>query len=338
MLLTLSAGCSKPGYFTVKGDIPDLADKPVKLVIYNSDSVKTLTTQAVNGRFMFRGSSTDYAVAVISAMSSGPSARFIVRNGDKITLSGLSIDSLTVRGSKPNEKIEAFLAENPNLFSSFYSSQASAMPANVSAANKAIADYVDREGTTPAAAFLVAVYYTPTVNPTEAAALLNRFEASADTRSLLASMTEAVKNEINTAGKARVHSFNSPAYGDSTLRYSTAAQSYTILAFTSAETAAQRRNIVDVLSELSQVYPRRSLRIIELSVCGDSATWKSVVQRDTIATWPRILLPGGAASLSIRHLDIAQPPFYILADSTGRQVYRGHSLAAASDSLDLRLR
>lgn len=116
------------------------------MVIYNSDSIKTLSTTASNGHFSLKGSSTDYAIAVLSPMSSGSAVRFLVRNGDKITLDGPTIDSLTISGSKPNEQIAEFLSANPEAFKGFYPSPASSTTLiNAKAANKAITDYVDKE-------------------------------------------------------------------------------------------------------------------------------------------------------------------------------------------------
>lgn len=340
ILTAMSAGCSHSDSFTISGDIKELADRPVKLVVYNSDSVKTLSATAAAGRFTIKGTSADYAIAVLSSMSSGPSVRFLVRNGDKLNLEGPTIDSLTISGSDPNEQIAGFLASNPGSFDGIYPSSPSPSMSSISprAANKAITDYVDKEGTTAAAAFLIAAYYDPTIDPDASTALLNRFNTTDETRSLLASISEAVKNELNTAKTARVHSFNLPAAGDSTVRFSPSTQSYTLLAFTTADTGAKRQKITSRLRELSDSCPRRKLRVIEMSMCGDSATWRSVIKRDTLVNWPRILLPGGPAALQVRHLNIGQLPYYILADSTGRQIYRGSALAAAADSIDRRLK
>lgn len=195
ILTAMSAGCSHSDSFTISGDIKELADRPVKLVVYNSDSVKTLSATAAAGRFTIKGTSADYAIAVLSSMSSGPSVRFLVRNGDKLTLEGPTIDSLTISGSDPNEQIAGFLASNPGLFDGIYPSSPSPSMSSISprAANKAIADYVDKEGTTVAAAFLIAAYYDPTIDPAASTALINRFTTTDETRSLLASISEAVK-------------------------------------------------------------------------------------------------------------------------------------------------
>ncbi len=336
MLMILGAGCSHPDSFTITGKITDFADLPVKVIIYNSDSVKTVSTQAATGRFTLKSSSADYAIAVISSMSSGSSVRLLVRNGEKITLEGPSLDSLTIKGSKANEQIADFIAANPGTFDGIYpASSSSTLPISETAANKVIADYVDKEGTTPAAAFLLAVYYNPTLNPSQAAALINRFDSNEETRSLLASISDAVKNELNTVRSARVHSFNLPAAGDSTVKFSPSAQSYSLLAFTASD--ARRKELTSRLRDLSDTYPRKSLRVIEMSLCGDSATWKSFIKRDTLVNWSRILLPGGPAALQVRHLNIGQAPYYILSDSTGGQIYRGPALDAAIDSLDRRI-
>lgn len=340
MLMILSAGCSHPDSFTITGDIADLESRPVKVVIYNSDSIKTLSAMAVDGRFTLKGSSSRYAIAVLSSMSSGASVRFLVRDGDKIKLNGVSLDSVTVKGSKPNDQIAEFMHDNHELFGGFYPSSSSYSTPSLgyAAANKAIVDYVEKHGTTAAAAFLVAAYYNPTLNPSEAASLLNRFDTDDETRALVSSMNDAVRNELNASKSARIHSFNLPAAGDSTVKFSPSAQSYTLLAFTSSDTGRKRKEITSILHDASDRYPRRSLRVIELSLCGDSSSWKSAIKQDTLVNWSRILLPGGAAALQVRHLNIGQVPYYILADSTGKQLYRGNVVSAAMDSLHKKLR
>ena len=52
------------------------------------------------------------------------------------------------------------------------------------------------------------------------------------------------------------------------------------------------------------------------------------------ATLQQAWAPGGIFARDVDRLAIPSLPYYIIADTAGRQIYRGSSLAAAIDSLD----
>ena len=115
----------------------------------------------------------------------------------------------------------------------------------------------------------------------------------------------------------------------SIIRYSPGMQSYALLVFNDKRTpdSISRR-----LRELRDTLTKRQFQLIEISLAPDSSMWHRMVDNDS-STWHQGWLPGGPSSLHIRRLAVPRTPFYVVADSVGRQCYRGSSFHRADTLL-----
>lgn len=69
----------------------------------------------------------------------------------------------------------------------------------------------------------------------------------------------------------------------------------------------------------------------------DSARWKQATARDS-ATWVQAWAPGSAASVDFQRLAIPALPYFVVADSSGTQVWRGGSVKLMKKNIEQRLR
>ena len=109
------------------------------------------------------------------------------------------------------------------------------------------------------------------------------------------------------------------------MRYVPSQQSYSLLAFTDSR---KPDSIISRLRNLRKSLGKRRLKIIEISLTGDSAMWRASVKGDSM-NWFQAWAPGSTAAREIRRLAVPRAPFYIVADSTGTQLYRGTSAYSA---------
>lgn len=132
---------------------------------------------------------------------------------------------------------------------------------------------------------------------------------------------------------AKIRPFSIYSYGDSTEHYAPGKSSYTLFYFACQE--HRRDTIVKAIEGIYDDYPRRRLKVLDVSFAPDTLAWKR--ERPDSLKWTRVWTPAGVASASFDHLNIPRLPYYIVSDSTGAQVYRGSSVQAALDSLHRRL-
>ena len=73
---------------------------------------------------------------------------------------------------------------------------------------------------------------------------------------------------------------------------------------------------------------------VELDI--DTPAWRRITRPDS-AGWIQAWLPGGTASRGIDSLAVPSLPYFIVADSTGSQLLRTPSAAAARSFIDKRM-
>jgi len=61
--------------------------------------------------------------------------------------------------------------------------------------------------------------------------------------------------------------------------------------------------------------------------------WKKSIENDS-ATWVQGWVVGAASAHSIERLGINRLPFFIIADSTGKQLYRGPSVDSVTHRIE----
>lgn len=96
-LMFSCCSCSDNNEFVIRGEIKDLGHQGVKISYYAVGGIKTMEEVANNGKFEFRGVSSNPTLLTLSNATGGPLAYLIVKNGDEITVKGETSDLMPFR-------------------------------------------------------------------------------------------------------------------------------------------------------------------------------------------------------------------------------------------------
>ena len=178
-------------------------------------------------------------------------------------------------------------------------------------------------------AMLMVTRFRPNGYEMLADSLLNEISPEARPFLVVRSFASPIGDQVSTSARGEVKPFTIYNGKGSIIRYSPGMQSYALLVFNDKRTpdSISRR-----LRELRDTLTKRQFQLIEISLAPDSSMWHRMVDNDS-STWHQGWLPGGPSSLHIRRLAVPRTPFYVVADSVGRQCYRGSSFHRADTLL-----
>lgn len=117
-------------------------------------------------------------------------------------------------------------------------------------------------------------------------------------------------------------------------RYSPSRSSCSLLYFSTVQSG--RDTIISTLRKAFDRYPRRRFKLVDVSFTPDTLSWKNVARMDSVG-WPQVWAVGGVANSVFDELNIPRLPYFIVADSTGKQLYRGASVSRAVSAVNKRL-
>lgn len=318
MVLSLAvASCSKASKFTVEGEIENLGDRMVEMDYYDGHGWQRVTTSTTGGHFMLEGSAEEPTMVALRLTGGDKLVDLLAENGDKlkIKMDFKNPASIEISGNDASRDYGRWMADNAKIISA----------RNVSAINRSVADYVgkNRESMT-STLLLLSRFYMPGYEA-EADSLLQLIDADARPAELVGNINAMLSHQLSADARGEIKPMNLYSRRDSTYRYYPDDQSYTLFVF------SDRQKIDTLTRPLKDVRRRlndRQLAVIEVSLSPDSVEWRRNIASDS-ATWVQTWAPGAAAAAPIRRLAIPRVPFFIVADSTGRQLYRGTSVSAA---------
>lgn len=250
-------------------------------------------------------------------------AECIVSGGDNVKVkfkldsegSG-QVSKVSVKGSKPTDRLRKFETAYDSLIAAGYSADL----------NRAVAGYIDSHRDDPVSTVLLLRYFDARDRETGADSLLRLIDTQARPAALLRNYGAVTAPYLNPGDAERVYNFTLLTERDSvkTIRMNAARQN--LVAFLSPGDEGSKQTAE--LRRLWEEHDTLRLQLIDYCLYGDSAQWRAATSRDSVG-WIRVWAPGGAGGQAVRRLNIPRQPFYILIDSTGRQIYRGSSLEDA---------
>lgn len=327
-LAVLAVACGDDTEFRIAGEVQGLGTRAVNMLYVADGSVRSVSTAAIDGKFDLRGNSSDYTMVelFVGAKGNVPLARMLVKNGQTLHCK-LDIENPSeneIKGNKPSEQWCRFVRDNAAVLYD-------GTPGMV---NSAVKKYVESNPDNIVSSLLMLTSYNSVNNESRADSLFAVIAPEARPAKLVDDYRLLLSYNNSAALNAKVRSFTLYSAGDSLERYSAYKSAYSLLYFTDGTKRSD--TIVRQIRRPYDDYTRRRFRVVEVSFAPDSAAWKRA-SADSLG-WTRVWAPGGVAHSSFDALNIPRVPFYILADSTGAQVYRGSELRQAMDSLDSRLK
>ncbi len=327
LALAVMTACGDDTQFRVTGTVQGLGTRTIYMLYVADGGVRHESQAAIDGKLDLRGASSDYTVVELFSSSRNLLARMLVKNGQTIHCE-LDMDNPYAGRMKGNKVVEQW--------SEWRLLNAGTLESGTPAAiNRAVADYVEsNRDNLLSSALLLTEYYAPD-NESQADSLFALISPQARPDRLVDDYRLLLSYNNNAHLNVRMRPFSLYSYGDSIEHYAPARSSYTLFYFANGH-EHRRDTIVAAIEKVYGNYPRRRLRVLDVSMAPDSAAWRN--ERPDSVAWTRVWAAGGVATSAFDALDIPRLPYYILSDSTGSQVYRGTSVTAALDSLATRLK
>lgn len=329
LLLAMLTGCGNDEEFVIDCDIRGLGPEGVEM-FYINRGVQRSTFHPVDGKVTLRGSSASPTLVDVFTAAGEPLFTCVAANGDELKVK-MALDipgKIEIKGNDASRDYARFITANDSLLRS----------GDVAAINRLVAEEVRSHPDRISSAVILVTHFNARGYELVADSLVNVLKPEARPSGVVGAFPGMVGEQVAADARGPVKAITvycgRQNNRDTTLRYWPSSQSYTLLAFTGRNKGDSVRKI---LRNLTDSLHQRRFKALELSVMADSVAWELSVRRDS-AKWMQGWLPGSVANPAVRNLQIPSAPFFIVADSMGRQVYRGHSLSAASDSIRYRLR
>ena len=291
-LIVTACGADKE--FRVNGRIDGFGTGNLRLVYYNGEGVQSLAATAVDGRFMVTGRLDKEAF----------------------------IRAYTNNGAVVGKRLAKFVEANADIIKS----------GDTAGLNAIIEKYVGDNKNRAVAGVLLADYYTPEGYETRALEMINSLDRDARNTPPLGGLpamllSATVPDDSITLTPVRIF-----GPGDSLSSIDPAAKRMTLLTFTDTDS----RMTDSVVSSLERIVTANgdSITIADIACDPDTATWKRSL-RDIerlergVKGVRHYWTPSPFNLPQLEKMPVRRLPWFILADSTGRIIYRGSSVSLA---------
>ena len=327
----MAVSCGNDEEFVINCEIKGLGEKGVEMIYFNR-GLRKAAFHPVDDKVSLHGSAPDLTVVEVYTLDNKLLFSCVAQNGDELEVK-MNLDepaSLKVKGNEVSEQYAAFVAENAELLGS----------RDYAGINSLISKTVSAHPDRISSAVILTRYLMARGNELLADSLINLLTPEARPAALIKGFAAMVGEQVSSSARGDVRPItlrqgrDSVSGRDTTVRFVPSFHSYSLMAFTYEH---KSDTITNRLKELKRDYPNnRRFDALEISLQPDSASWRTAILGDS-AKWLQAWAPGGSASPQIRSLAIPATPFFIVTDSTGRQLYRGGSITAANDTLRKRL-
>lgn len=323
--VTLLASCSKEEKFRIEGEICDGSSHIIELTWLKNGSFNRVVAHSDEaGKWTLEGTANSPTLALLSIGGEEALVSLVVENGDRIRIempADAATGEIKVRGNRTSELLARFDSETRK-------SIASGRGTDI---NRRVEEFIRKNPKEIASAVLLVTRFDSRGHEVQADSLMGLIAPSARPVGVMQNFAATIANQLSTESSSDLTSMVLYDRRDTTIRYNPSRQSYTLFAFLDARKRL-RDSVVPELRKLKEAWPDKRLAAIEVSLARDSATWKQSTESDS-ATWIQAWAPGAVSSSNFRKMAIRRVPYFVVADSSGRQIYRGSSISAATKEL-----
>lgn len=318
LMAAVCAACGG-GAFTIEGHLSDAGTQNLRAVYLSGDTVISQWVPAVDGKFSVDGKADGLMVVYLYNSQMKLVAHVAVDNGDKVTLEGSIADNynIAIEGTDINKEWNAFVRAHAADFKA----------SRNSATDKAIADYIAKNPKNVVSTLLLTCDYSD-LSGTAAQQLLKKIDKSAKPERLM-SLYSQFFNGGDLAAK-KINALKLRNDQDSIVLVRTYDHSASVIYFWRGDDN-NRRGDVSALKELHKKGSR--LQVLDVCLDTDTLSWRRTVTADS-TKWQHYRAIGGPVDKTIVDLNVKGSPFFIVADSTGTQIYRGAQIDGVRKAID----
>lgn len=341
----LLAACGGGPTFRIDGTVDGLGTQNLTLVYYADGAVQQVYAPAVDSKFSMMGNTDKPALVWVYNNTGTLVGRLIVEGGDAVE-ARFSLSNpyeTTVKGNDDAELLARFIRDNAALLNRVdakaststarhRAGTSTATKADREALNRAVETFVKKNRKSVAAAAVLAEFYDyGDGNQQKALELLDLidpdYRPDSFTRPML-SLAAATQypDSLLTARHSPLRDgmrvFGRDNRADT---LTVKGRGRTLLMFTTDDT--RRSDSVSGLVE--SLADRPSVKVADLSMDKDTTVWHRSLPDAGQTDISRYWLPGGPAAPVANSLHISADPYFVIADSTARILYRGASVSQA---------
>jgi len=307
-----SCGESK---FSIDGKLPDAGTQNLRAIYLSGDTIISAWVPVVDGAFRIEGNAEELTVVSIFSSQMREIVNVAVQNGDEITIDGniKNIYEITVDGTDINSEWHSFLNSHAADFNS----------KNYEKTDNAIAEFIRKNPDNVVSTLLLMHDYSTPDSP-KARQLLNSISEEARPPQLVSLYSEMFKTPPRIE---KIPSLTLRNGKDSLELVNMRDYAFTVFHLWKRHDANRDKNI----SKLKEIDNDR-VRIIDICLDTDTMGWSALCARDSV-DWHRYKAVGGPVDRTIEKLNAGITPFFIVADSTGTQIYRGNQCDKAAETV-----
>lgn len=316
LLTAVAASCGDSGRFAVQGTVEGDKSMNLRYVFYNGNAFAQGITAVRDGHFSFEGITTQPAMMELYDNDYRLLGRLYVANGDEIecTIDPTDAYRLRAAGNQVVERWTRWLRDNADRL-------------NAGEADSLVEKYVGQHPADIVSTLLLTTLYDASTpdGVRRADSLLTLIEPDARPMNITQSLIAQIDGNLHAADM-RVGDFKARVLdkGPDTLRVADAPLSVYAL---STEHTNRKDSVMPLLRHLHKRSGSHSVRVIDISLDTDTTAWRRITRLDS-AGWTQAWMPGGTCARGIDSLGVPSLPYFIVADSTGRQLLRTSSAHA----------
>lgn len=317
----LTAGCGDSDSFTIEGTVDGNANINLRFVYYANGALVKGLTAAREGKFEYKGVSPNPTIVEILDNDYRVMGRVYISNGDHIEchLIRNAPNDITVSGNDVSERWASFLNKNSSQLAS-------------AQANEAIEKYVASNPDDIVSTLLMVTSYNASTDAYRADSVMEMISTNARPAVLVDGFNSLLQRLVDESTVGNLAPITTLNKRDSLIDINPADAPYSLIVL-SDKNSGRQDSIVAALKRLNRRSLRKSLQLADIALDRDTTTWRNSVRPDS-ATWSQVWVAGSLASPGIDRLGVTRLPYFIVTDSSGRQLLRTNSVRRAETFID----
>jgi len=324
MIALLLTACGHSDTFRIEGKLADGSTINLRMIYYSDGAVMAGITASKEGKFLYEGHVANPALIEIYDNDYRLFGRVVASPGEdiKVTLDPNNQYMIEADGNETNRQWSDFLRTNAEMLNS----------RNVKARNELIAKYVSDNPDSQVSELLMVTEFDASVagGALMADSLINLINPDVRNKGFSTAYAQMIERVGNKAANEKVAPIPYRKHGNDTAIFNPSAKPYNLIIF--SDDKSGRDSIKKELRRLIGQTPRSRYDILELSLDMDTVIWSRSTRQDS-ASWTQGWAAGAISAQSVDRLGLPEIPYYIVADSTGKQIWRGKSITDASAEL-----
>lgn len=318
--------CGSDGVFRVNGRITDFGTGNLRLVYFDNGAVQNVTATAVDGKFAIDARVSSPVMVRLYTGNGHMLAAFNAAPGDNIegTFSLADPTAVELKGNTEAERVARFLKANADAIKS----------GNHDSLNAAIAAYVRDNRDRLSSGTLLANYFHIPGHEAEMSELVALVGEKVARTASLRGVGDLVRRLAVPVDSVRIEAFTVADRNGKLITVDPRTSARSLLMFTDAGSRSSDSVLALLRGVSASSTPK--VRIVDISADADTAAWleslREIAKTDSLGrllSVSRAWTPAPYAIMGLDGIAVAGVPWFVVADSTMRVLYRGPSAASA---------